>query len=227
VKIYDEQGRININVTGLKQLELLFGGKIADASGAAKIVNAWKSSGGQLLPGPEQTDEDAYFKNAPFRVTEELMFALSYLYKDDPEAARAKVFEDYSRLKDLITVFPQQAAKPVININTAGKDALTLTGVFTGANSNDAASLVEKIIQYRDDSAKYFTQTSNINDILSSASVVLTDQEQGVLNKIKDLLIVKSSMFRIQSNAEVRGVRKSITAVYDRDSKKIVYWRQN
>ena len=215
----DEEGRININgATNFDNktlLDELF--KLRDITDSAKLAETvvnWIDA--------DQEGPDA-FKNQKLTAKEELSAALEYFYSQnglDKQEAQNKAQEAYNRLRDYITVDSNNK----ININTASEEVLkAISRAIAKANARPetlADGLASRLIGLR--SANPFMNKTAID------SLQLSDlQEQGLFDLLKPYLAPKSDSFRITVTGNSGKISKNIEAVYNRSSKKIVYWRQN
>jgi len=206
----DEQSRININNSDSRVVEEVFNfkGLSSDAKEFSKLFSEWISS------SVETQEEKKIFKNSPLSAKEELLIVLEYFYKD-----KLKAYEVYESIEDLITVY----GGGKLNINTVSQDVLLIFSkayAETEEETAAAASLAETIIKIRGEEG-FFKEMAGIT---FDADFDL--DELSLWTKISAFLDVKSDYFRIKAQAIVKDTPKQVNAVFNRDTKEIVYWHQ-
>jgi D-Tyr-tRNAtyr deacylase len=206
--LLDEEGKINLNTKNIKLLTQLFQSQfaLADAENLANLTVQWTTS-------EEPKTGEELFKKAPLSAPEELQLILEY-YLKDKEKAQAS----FSRLKDLITVYGQGK----INLNTVGEEVLTI--LVSSLATNDELACVQPIVR------AVLTLRGNVGHFMNKYGIIVADLTEpcpGLLNKLLTEVVFLSSNFRIQAIGKVGNVKKSITAVYNREEKSILYWHEN
>ena len=203
----DEERRININgLTGIDEnilvTQLLKIKNVPDAEDLASWVSAWVANNKQLV------------------VPEELQSIFAYYYvtrNTAPEEARRKARDAYVNIQDYITVFGDNK----LNINTVSFDVLRVLSraiaLVNGKNAGKADALAGDILDARNQ--RVFTNL----DALSNAYTGSDVDEKEIFAVLKNYLCIASNFFRIESLADVEGAKKSLTVIYDRKQKSIVY----
>lgn len=210
--VRDEDRKININRASLEELEQLFiaCGESADALALAQMVIEWRSP--QASPAEEKA-----FKFGPLSVVEELQPALEYYFKDKARAHRL-----YLLLADSVSV----CSNDKVNINTVSDEVLRIISYALAkhlalGDSAAAEKIVQDILALRKTKG-YFTATDEI--VIQTAP----GPEQSLFEALRDSkLSVRSHAFLVQATGIAGSVNKTITAIYDRDQKKYVLWKQN
>lgn len=202
----DEERRININgyvgidkkifITGLLKLK-----NVDNAEDLASWVSDWVN------------------KNKRLSVLEELQGIFEYYYvlqNVTPQEARLKAQSVYLNIQDSITLFGEK-----LNINTASSDVLRIlsrvVASANGKNAQKADALAEGLLNARN-------QRLFINlDALNNAYLGSDNEEKEIFMILRNYLCVASNFFRIKSLADVAGLKRSVTVIYDRKQKSIVY----
>lgn len=129
--------------------------------------------------------------------------------------------EDINKLSDYITIYTDGS----ININTAPQEVLSSLCCDTDGNSlgNKAA---EEIIAYRNSAENAGVKPiENIDALLTSK--IISAKEKEILDSRS---AVQSSFYKINSQAEVSGVKKEISAVINfnqNTAPKYLYWYED
>lgn len=228
----DEERKININgiePLGQKLLKEIFNfvdefrglrGIKDDAEGLKNAIVDYIDDNSDAMEGGS---EDEIFKNKPLKIPEELLIILQYFYQEKPvEEYREKAQEIFNNIKDLITVWGDS-----VNINTVSEDVLTILARSVAVNDqeiNIVSRVVDEILRIRDERTKkcFEDKTDIPNDIDRD-----TTDDDNLITRLKEKLILKSYFFKIVATGKVGNITKNITAIYDRGSKKIVYWHEN
>ena len=202
----DEERRININgYAGIDKkvfIAELF--KLKNVDNAQDLA-AWVS--------------DWVNKNKQLSVPEELQGIFEYYYvlkNITSQEARLKARSAYLNIQDSITLFGEK-----LNINTASGDALRiLSRVVASANGKNA----QKADALAGDLLNARNQRLFINlDALNNAYLGSDNEEKEIFMILRNYLCVASNFFRIKSLADVAGLKRSVTVIYDRKQKSIVY----
>lgn len=216
--VIDEERKVNINSLNKYLLQQLFilRGYETDAEGLADVIIKWINS--------EKEEGKEIFKNKSFKTLEELLLILEYYYQEEKkeEKYREKAQEIYNRIKDLITAYGDGK----ININTAHDEDVLKALAITVAKLNEkneafAQSLIPQIIAFVSENPFKDQET------LNSTEIGKEQEEKDIFNLMKEYLMIKSNYFKIESVGNVGQITKKIAAIYDRGTKKIVYWHEN
>lgn len=216
--LIDEERKININTASkdaLAALLLMAGCSDSEASQLANCIIDWRDKDSEPLGGGA---EDSYYsslavpyncKDNGFQLPEELL-----LVKDMND-------EIFLKIKDKITVFGDGS----VNINTAGKDVLSIIGM--------GAALAEKVINYRiGPDGQEATSDDNVFESLENISekLGLSENEAEIINSMiaSHLIAVTSDNFRVVSHGSVINGKMSseIICIIGRDGV-IKYCHQN
>lgn len=214
----DEERRININEVDTSEkkkilLELFKFAGIDEPDKLTELVVNWIDTSSQ--PG-----EDIFIKNQPLKIPEELLLILEYYYiknNEDKANASKKAQEAYSKIKDLITVYPENGK---ININTVSEDVLKIlaNSIAQVDQSKHVNDIVKEIIEKR--------PFQKMGDVVIDVDAGSTNDDI-LVNNLKNYLDVYSRCFRIESTGSVGNINKKIIAIYNRKDQKIVYWHEN
>lgn len=219
-QVVDEERKININ-TAPKELlaELLTETGAVNPAELANNICAWRGDTGVAIPDYQPLGYNN--KGKKFSNIAELLLVRGF--NEDA----------YNPIKDLITVYPDEGDSR-ININTASPDTLEVlmnTYVKKLQERNipiaNPEALLETMIDFRNKDG-VFTDIS-IETILQN----LTDEQKNILNDptdgLKNKITVKSNYFTILSEGRINNskLKRVIECVFDRQSKKIVFWHEN
>ncbi|MCX5697176.1 MAG: hypothetical protein NTU54_04310 [Candidatus Omnitrophica bacterium] len=223
--VRDEESRINIQLANWSLLKQLCNSCYVDTDDQlgklANYILLWRGDSVSLTG-----DEGKGFKGAPFANPEELLVVLECFFRDnvDPHSNvyRAKARNLFACIQDKITVWGDGK----LNINTVSEPVLSifLESLATNKDKAGAIALADEIILLR---------TTNLNSISNLKPFNNSDDIKNLKNQ--DLLVsfnpafsfLDSNYFRIQASGTCRNVSRDITAVYDRQGKKVVYWHEN
>ncbi|MDD2751644.1 MAG: type II secretion system protein GspK [Candidatus Omnitrophica bacterium] len=212
----DEESKININYASTATLTGLLtkGGVDTGVNELVNYILYWRND-----PALDLTLTYPELKKDKFSNREELITVLEYFYKGKTADYQKKAWDIFKQLEGLVTVYSASAA---VNVNTVSPQALA---VITGSLAADAdevaaaSTLTEKIITLRN------TQlVKGEEDIRTGAQ--LSTAEGNFLNKLTGGLVYKSNTFCIESSANSARTQRRVSVVYDRQNKKIVFWRQ-
>jgi len=219
----DEERKINLNSASPACLAMLFE-KFGIDTGANELINHilyWRSD-----PALDANTVFPGLKKDRFSNCEELIIVLEYFYKNKTTDYQEKAQDAFKLLRDSITTYGGNAlgsGAVILNINTVSADILTIFAKSLAADADEistANSLVEKIINLRN-SQVVKSEDEIVNGIQLSAS------ELNFLNKIKSNLVYKSNYFKIESSGNSGRGLKKISAIYDRNKTKFLYWHQH
>jgi DNA uptake protein ComE-like DNA-binding protein len=216
--ISDEERRININVIDPPQVlvKLFEFAEIENPEELKNLMLKWLNADTN-----EAEDAQHIFKNESLRTPEELLLILEYFYRlnEGKDNSQQKAKEAYEKMKDIITVFTDGK----ININTASQNVLLILARAGSDNEGLIRSLVGKIIQFRESSNGPFKEDTEIGNFYQD----LSSQEKQIFDMMRGMLKVGSSYFRIESMGNLGSASKKITAIYNREEKKVYYWHEN
>lgn len=220
----DEERRISINGAGQKQLQALFEmvGKLkADkAEVLARAILDWRDSDDDRLTGGKESTYyadhgDGYeMHNDHFDVVEELLLV---------EGLDVGLFD---KVRPYVTIH----GSGKVNINTAGTVVLTCLAHRWGGEKQTAASLVKKIISYRD-AGNVFEQARSQQIAMDLGEFDDLDaSEVTLLRKMAKSVQVSSRYFRgvvTGHYGEGGAGRARIEFVFDREQVRKVYWHED
>ena len=146
-------------------------------------------------------DSEENAKNQELSALEELMYAANITK------------EDYGKMKDSLTIFGEDDK---ININTVLKAWLEALLDFLLNQGKIDASDKEAVLTLR----------FGADLIEGSADDGFYASDDDLLPALKDNFRATSAIFRIFSQAEVGGIEKKITCVFDRKNGKVLYWQE-
>jgi len=219
-QIVDEERKININTAARELLvELLNYTGIVNPDELANNICAWRGDSGITIPDYQPLGYEN--KGGQFSNIEELMLVKGFTE------------DDFNSIKDMITIYPL-AGEARININTASRSILEiLMNTYAkkllerGVPIQDSTGLLESIIEFRNKGGIF----SDVN--IESAMERLSDEQKNILNDsvdgLKNKITVKSNYFRIIAQGQIRASKpqRKIECVFDRSTKKIVFWQEN
>lgn len=212
--IVDEERKININTApkGLlvKFLERMGVGSALDI---ANNICAWRGDTGVTIP--DYTELGYSNKGNKFTNKEKLT-----LVKDIDE-------DIYGRLEDSITVFGNDK----VNINTVSPENLEILVEYCikelenrGVTERNPEDLIYRIIDLRQTSI-VFTSASDLEESLGDLSSHAGPRN--ILNELYQLIGFESSCFYIVSSGKINGnLAVTVTCIFDRSNKKIIYWHE-
>lgn len=205
--VRDEERKININTAPEPVLASLFQERgIGDAENLAHNVIIWRGD----IPDNDKIYENQGFpcKGKKFTNTLELI-----LIKDFTQ-------EDYSKAKDLITVFGDGR----LNINMACEEAMAilLRGLAKELNYQDTAAqtVLTKVIELRR-AMSYFKDRSDLDAITWTG-----DEEVNLFNALMSQVVYASDNFLIEVVGHVGKIQSKVTAVYSHLADKILFWHE-
>lgn len=230
----DEDSKINLNAITQQSQEILshlisLAGFDEDvALTIASSVVDWHDEDSTVTNQPSGAENDYYqsqqvqynCKNMAFDSIEELLLV------------RGMSKEILSEIKDYITVFPKEASRLQVNVNTAPKIVIqALARKFSGQGTNteiaDADSLTEKLIAYRKGEDN-IERTSDDRGVELS-ELDLNAKERTIFLSMKaftkdtsDYLLVAVTGVDQKSKVESK-----IEAVVYRNDLSVVLWRRN
>ncbi|MFC1704070.1 type II secretion system minor pseudopilin GspK [Candidatus Omnitrophota bacterium] len=204
--IQDEERKINLNAISVqnyfvfKQLLELFEVEEEEAKGIAASVVDWLDSNEDITNPPYGAEDEYYMgqdvsyhcKNSSFESVEELLFV------------KGVTEEIFSKIKHYVTIYPMEAQRPKVNVNTADATVLQVLANASirhvpSTNQVDAESLVDKIMYYRlgDDGIEATEDDRNV-PLLNGEELLLNQKEQSLFVYVKTMYFLsKSDYFRI------------------------------
>jgi general secretion pathway protein K len=221
--LIDEDGKINVNMAerGLLQALLRREGRLSagEAESLAACIIDWRDPDDDVLTGGA---ENGYYqglsssyscRNGPMRILRELLLV---------KGMDCNVLD---RVSPHLTVY----GSGKINLNTAGKAVLSAMAEAAGGRDSAACvSLADKVIAARA-GGNDFSGTSAAGVISSvKASSALTAEEEVLLSGMMRHGTLRSSCFGgiAMGRASAGGAVSEIEFIFDREQKKIVYWRE-
>lgn len=216
VELVDEERKINVNKAPYDVLknffEIVGEESSQDAEDLADSVIDWRDEDDDVR---DNGAEDGYYsirrpgydcKNADFEILEELLLV---------KGMTRKIFD---KVKEKITVYGEGR----ININTTDKFVLMSLGM--------SEELAEKIIGFRGEGNVFEIAEEIASTLNESEELSLSSEEIAEINKIfgRGFFSVRSDNFIGTSvgNIENRADSAKIIFVYNRDNRKIKYWRE-
>jgi len=223
----DEERKININTASAGLLFNLLKDSNFQEAQAQEFLNyirVWRGDKDATLNAKAETYKN--FKRSPFSNCEEVILILDFFYKNRGEAdCRTKAQETFNGLKDLITVYADNL-NTFVNINTTSERILTILANSVAEDDeqrNCVARVVSKIIELREQEEKKCFE--NLDSI--KIDVAAGSPDENLLANLKKGFILKSGYFKIEATGNAGKTIKKITAIYNRQDKKIVYWHEN
>ncbi|HOW35221.1 MAG TPA: type II secretion system protein GspK [Candidatus Omnitrophota bacterium] len=224
----DEEGRININALSrqnynvLSSLISVLGFEDVLAETIAMAAVDWRDSDAAATNAPSATEESEYSyrcKNFFFESPEELLLL------------KGMTPEIYSKVKNYVTVFPQDDSRLMINMNTAPEIVIralarSKAGFQTNTELSDADSMAAKIISYRrgEDGQEY---TSDDRKIIAN-ELGLNQKEMAIFLSLSGSVTDVSNYLRVRAvgKDEGLGIDSVLEAVIDRNDLSIVFWQK-
>jgi len=192
---------------------------------ASSLVD-WKDADHIIFNDPAGAEDEYYMsleipyasKDYPFENLEELLLI------------RGMEKEVFDAIRPYVTVFPMEGRLRV-NWDTASDQVLLavaahLTGAQTNTTLDDAASLVGKIISFREGSDGVLgTEDDRIVDV---QKMPLTSKEKVLGLKMNSMRTHQSNFLRavIQAKEESAVFPYQVEVVLDRKKDSLVYWRR-
>ena len=213
ISVTDEERRININKASydvLKNfLEIAGDATSQDAEDIADSIIDWRDEDDDTR---KNGAEDGYYsilhpgypcKNSDFESVEELLLV------------KGMTEEIFEKMRDMATVYGEGA----VNINTA--DGLILQSLGM------TEELAGKIISFRDDNV--FEDVKTITSVLSE----IEDLSGGEITRLNRIFAagqfcVRSDNFKGESSGSIKKSSEAIriTFIFDRNERRIRYWRE-
>ena len=222
----DEERRLNVNALTFENVNMAvslletLGVEQNTAQTIAFSLIDWKDAD-DVLSDPLYGAEDEYYlgldetlkcKNASLDSLEELLLVKGMT----PEILKT--------IRPYVTIFPKQGFLTV-NINTASKEVLravagSVKGSLTNTTEEDADSLVDKMLEYRNEE----DFEGHREDWFSQFQQQLNPKEQAIFLTLNRYWTFKSNYFDIKSQgiAGARKVRVDLEAMIDRTNFSIV-----
>ncbi len=182
----------------------------------------WRDSDAAATNAPSATEESEYSyrcKNFFFESPEELLLL------------KGMTPEIYSKVKNYVTVFPQDDSRLMINMNTAPEIVIralarSKAGFQTNTELSDADSMAAKIISYRrgEDGQEY---TSDDRKIIAN-ELGLNQKEMAIFLSLSGSVTDVSNYLRVRAvgKDEGLGIDSVLEAVIDRNDLSIVFWQK-
>ena len=230
----DEERRLNINALNqqndkaLSNLIVLLGfDEEAAATIAASVVD-WRDEDSTVTNPPFGGEDNDYMalakpfhcKNLPFDSIEELLLV---------KGMTPQIFQ---KLKDYVTVFPQEARALLVNLETAPEIiiralARSVAGPITNTEIADSDSLASKLLAYRrgEDSRDFTADDRSVDE----NQLGLNAKEMVIFLAIKAQTTSASHYLRmhIRGVEGASSVHSDVEAVVYRDDLSIVYWHRD
>lgn len=228
----DEERKININALTVNNyqafthliMQLGYDRQTAETISAAALD--WKDPDSVITDEPRGDEGEGYAyaaKNRPFDQIEELLLV---------KGVTPDILE---HLADVVTVFPQQAEKLLVNFNTAPDIVLTALAGFVnettpGFKLNSSEGIVQKILSYRDGPDR---ESGTADDQLLSIEGNVRERygfsasEENVYRRMVQTFHTPVSHYirvRVSGHDTQFDVTASVETVIKRDDMSIVYW---
>lgn len=229
----DEERKINLNALTdqnykvLSHLIVLSGFSEEKAMSIAASAVDWKDTDSNVTHSPYGAEDNDYMslsrpyhcKNMPFDSVEELMLV------------KGMASEIYDKIKNVITVFPQEEAGLTINIHTATDIVIkALARLYTGAMTNtetaDADSLTEKILSSR--RGEDGQEMTADDRFIEQTDLGLNAKENVIFLAMQSQMTKEARFLRMNIKARDKqsDIENQIEAVITRDDLSIIYWRR-
>ncbi len=234
----DEERKINLNgINGLSNYKVLrellmlrdVDGETAETI-ASSVVD-WHDGDSNIFNPPYGAEDGDYAnlskpihcKNLPFDSVEELLFV------------KAVTPEIFKKIKDDLTVFPLDAGKLSVNVNTAPEIVLralgrSMAGPATNTDVADADSMAVKIINYRrgQDETEMTSDDRSIN-VSDTADLGFNTKEGDIFRTRLNEFASASRYIRlyVKSKAQESEVTSTVEAVVFKDDLSIVFWKRH
>ena len=230
----DEESKININAINgsnykvLSNLVVLLGFDENTALQIAASVVDWHDEDNAPTDEPNGAEDENYMalakpyhcKNMPFDSLEELLLV------------KGMTPEIFSKIKNYLTIFPQDAPMLSINLNTAPEIVIralgrSVTGSMTNTEIADADSLAQKVVSYRRGGDN--REATGDDRIVDMNELALNAREQIIFLSTQNQTAGISSYLRVKVRGtdSVSLMHSDIEAVVARDDLSIVYWHRH
>ena len=230
----DEERKINLNALTVQNYKVLsnlivllgFDDEIAEII-ASSVVD-WQDRDSTVTNPPYGAEDNEYLalpkpyhcKNSPFENIEELLLI------------KGMTPEIFLKIKNYITVFPNETSNLLINIDTASEIVIralarSVTGPLTNTEISDADSMATKLTSYRrGGDNKEFTaddRTVNANELgLNTKEMVIFFAIKGRATNVSHYLRMK-----VRGADQSSSIDSHIEAVMYRDDLSIVFFRRD
>ena len=230
----DQERKININAITqqnykvLSHLIFFLGFDNDTAETIASSVADWRDSD-STVTSPPFGAEDSYYKDLPKPYPCKNSFFES---KEELLLVKGVTQEIFSKIKDYVTIFPQESPLLLVNMNTAPEiviraAARSLAGPITNTEIGDADSMAAKIISYRrGEDGKEGTRDDRRIDM---NALGLNEKEQIIFLAMKSQTTDVSHYFRIRVRGEdkLSAVHSDVEAIVFRDDLTVVSWHRD
>ena len=230
----DEESKINLNAMNsqnykvLSQLIVLLGFDEDTAKTIASSAADWHDPDQTMTNPPFGAEDNDYMslakpyhcKNLPFQNLEELLLV------------KGMTSQIYSKLKNYVTTFPQEASALLVNMNTAAEIVIralarSMAGPITNTDMADADSMAAKVLTYRwGNDGEPLTLDDRLID---ENEIPFNAKEKAVFLAVKNQTTNVSHYFRIHVKAtdNLSGISSNLESVVYRDDLSIVLWHRN
>lgn len=205
--LVDEERKININSAYRELLITLFEKyNISSAEELADNILIWRGD----IPDDDNTYDAVGYpaKKSGFSNIEELSLV------------KGINSGDYLKVRNSITVY----GEGFLNINTASLDILQILSCAIAKrlsiDEGFGLNVAGRIITLRNEKG-FFRNREDI-DI-----EFISEEEDNIYNQLLDEITFKSDNFFIQTTGNVNKIKSSISNVYSRLTKKILYWHES
>jgi type II secretory pathway component PulK len=218
----DEESRINLNL----QKGLFDRNKLIVLLELGEVIYPAELAGG-IIDWLSASSTNALAKKESLRLPEELLLVLEAFFREKgntAEAALQQAREAYVKLRDLFSVYGDENTNK-LNINTASEKALrVLTRAIAkeGTGDESSADALAALIVSQRNQAPFKDKNA-----IDGASLGGSPDEQAIFSALKPYLVAKSDHYRIECEGRANNIARRITAVYNRDRKELLYWRES
>lgn len=228
----DEERKLNINAITLQNYKVLVSllkNLGVDSSKAEEIsysVVDWTDADSDLASESNDAEDEYYLSlEKPYRCKNLMFDSLEELL-----LVKGMDKDVFDKAKDLLTVFPKDISLKV-NFDTASDRvlkalALSVSGASTNTTEEDAVSLVDKMILYRNGSDGVMATADDLQ--IDSTDMGLNSKEKVLLLVMNQFRVKKSNYFniKVEGSGGLRDIVTTIEAVVQRDEMKILAWKR-
>lgn len=209
-KISDEQAKIDINLASQEQLTALFEDVNApDAQGLANNIVIWRG---------DAPDTDKVYDNIGYPLKAKKISNIEELL-----LVKGMSEEYFNSIKDLVTVYGERN----INLNTVSEKILkVLARSAAKARSISlgyADSISAKLIGLRTEDKPFISREDAAERVNFDT---LSEDEKNLLNDLLDELKYTSYNFLIEVTGIAGKITAGLSAVYNINERKIIYWHE-
>jgi hypothetical protein len=222
-----EESKINVQLATEKLLRELCNACDTDTTLMSKLVEyilLRRGSGS----GPPPGDIDPDFIKKDLANPPELLVVFEYFFRQNGYPDYQKKAQTlFSCIKDKITVWGGLTDK--VNINTASKEVLTILLKSLAEDANEvllAPGLANEVIALRD---KNLGNNPLATPFAKEEDLIIVDVAYAqLLGKLKKHLIFSpGNYFYLRCIGNCAKLSRNLSAVYERSTKKIVFWHEN